>query len=232
MKQLGFQMTEHEEARWTPNPHMQGHRWKSAWNCAICAWLWSSRAWQSRLWCLMGPAQHSPPSNISVSLRVIGHRSRPGMERTKRQKSRQEARQPHEQLLTQPQPSANTKKKAGFDLPTPSRGENPAWGKGMGRGSLKRHREPEWHRQEEMHSTDYPALLSNPNSGEGHLFLPITKLLQKRRRACILITYSYVNLAFHKTGRWGMCKERRSQCGNKFRPSAMIYYSHLPTALL
>lgn len=151
--------------------------------------MWSNRAWQSRLWCLMGPAQH-PKQYFCLTAgywpqeQTCHGAYEEAEEQAQGTAATCAAHHPAPQHIwarEQPQPSANTTtalaKKSRFWFLNLSRGQNPAWGKGMGRGSFKKHQEPEWHRPEEMHSTDYPGLLSTPNSGEGHLFLPIIKLL-------------------------------------------------------
>lgn len=196
----------------------------------------------------MGPAQHSTLSSISVLfLQVISHRSRPAMEHMK---SRHKTQQPRVQHITQPhlseaaatalckhhiQPSP---KKAGFDFPTSHKGKIQHEEKEWEEGPWKKHQEPEWQRPEEMHSTDYPGLLSTSNLAEGRLFLPITKLLWVRKRCeepalwSLIPMQRYQPCFSQRTGRLRMCKERRSQHRNKFRLSTMIYYPHLPLALL
>lgn len=173
--------------------------------------MWSNRAWQSRLWCLMG--LQSTLSSICVSLQVTGHRSRPAIEHRKRQRSRHRAQQPwhhpapqHVWAREQLQPPANTtpalaKKRQGL-ISEPLLRARSSRRKGMGRGSWKTQQEPEWHRQKELHSTDYPGLLNTSNSGEGHFSFPSPNSLGYAKGAKSLHSDHLFpgrdgNLAFH-----------------------------------
>lgn len=206
MKQLGFQMTEHKEAGWTPNPHMQGHRWKPAWNCAICAKLWSRQAWQSRLWCLMGPAQHSPPSNISVSCRLFATgadlawsiwRGRgAGMRHSSHVCSTSPSHSPLQTPLLLPWP-----KKAGFHFPTSHevkiQHEEREWEEGPWKDIRSQKDTERRNAQNWLPRTPQHPKFRGRASFPSHHQTPLG--MQKRWRACTLITYSHadVNLAFH-----------------------------------